>query len=494
MPPTMLTLTLLTNRRSNTRSSRRQWRNGLVRQPQVGSYESTDVVNSAKWPAMVEPLLERLQHITHREFPTPRPYTNITPHPRPVSPIQDREEASEQTGEQPQPDGPSAAGPVSQSPATPVRSLPPVPLFPNSSATTTSHIPDSLPPSQTSPPLSSLETLPTPLLQLLESITSTIRYTFPNNPPHTIQRLAELTLYPTKHYKTLPAWLRAVDRIVNVSSSAGIFPLSEAPPLLVNGVNGDSTAGGILYKSDSQSSSNSYDKDSLGSDESLGGALLTPIPWLRNTNPDHDEESKSEREAEDDGLGDPIELGSEVRESRNSNDAMTASGQADPLVPEREDGAVTQGELIRMEQEAGVVPVAVSRPTHTIEGEESNEETDDAVPHARGPDLVGAIDMGKVDGKDVQVRIGSPPGLAAEEGKTVDPNDAQDVLAGGEKDGSSRVSPDTAEGFEIVRKEDEMQVDEKADPNESQGRDKDDDIVLVDADGKTEEEAAGATP
>jgi hypothetical protein len=458
---------------------------------------------------MVGPLLERLEHITNTEFPTARPYTNIIrpqPEPTAASPTQDREDGPEQSKEQQTPDAPANApanaGPISQSPATPVRSLPPVPLFPNSSATSTSHVPDSLPPSQTTPPPSSLEALPAPLLQLLESITSTIRYTFPTNPPHTIQRLAELVLRPTQHYKTLPAWLRAVDRIVNVSSSADIFPLSETPPVFPNGVNGDSSGGGILYKSDSQSSSNSYDKDSLGSDESLGGALLTPIPWLRNKDLDSGDDSKADKEADDDGLGEPIEFGdgdsqaTTARNSRNSNDVMAVSGQGDPLVPEREDGAVTQGELIRMEQEAGVVPVAVTRPVHGLQGDPDDNElgeidTDDGVPHARGPDVVGAIDMGKVDGKDMQVNIGSPPGLKAQDGKPTDPNGAQQVLAGGEKTESDRTSPDSIESFELVKKEDDMQVDDKESPSkDSQAKDKDDDIVLVDADGKMEDAAA----
>ncbi len=446
-----------------------------------------------KWPPIVEPLLDRLTHIVYNDFPIPQPYTNINRPPDPPSPSEDRPEPTDSA--QPA----STTNATTHSPATPIRSLPPVPLFPNSSATTTSHIPDSLPPSQ-SPQASQniLDTLPAPLLQLLQSIISTLRLTFTSKPPHTFQRLAELILFPQKHYKTLPAWLRAVDRVVNVSSPANIFPLSETPPQLANGVNGDAS-GGILWKNDSNATNNGYDRDSLGSDESLGGALLTPIPWLRNANhvTESGENEESRRDAEDDGLGQPLELpptnggtgsGSEDRYGdANVGAAMAVTGHGDPLVPEREDGAVTQGELIRMEQEAGVVPVAVSRPGVMIgvdpDGNEI-EESEEQVPHARGPDVVGAIDMGKVDGKDVQVRIGSPP---PEEGRQqTGPNDAQKVLSGSGRGGAMEM----VEGFEIVRKEDgedDMQVDEKGGQMmEEQG--KDEDIVLVDADGKLEDE------
>jgi PPP4R2 len=233
------------------------------------------------------------------------------------------------------------------------------------------------------------DSIPDLLIQQLTSISQSLRLTFADKPPHTIQRLAELVLAPNKHYKTLPAWLRAVDRAVSVTSTADIFPLPPAQSLpqgvldaaLTNGVtNGLGTGtggGGILW-------TNSDTRDAgLGSDESLGGALLTPIPWLKN---------------------------GEI--------AGTTSPRSDPLldqvdppsnnfVPGRQDGAVTQGELIRMEQEAGIVPISQtsSEGVGGIEGEGV-----DTVPHARGPDTLGVEDMGLQEGKDVKLQIsrGSP--------------------------------------------------------------------------------------
>ncbi len=433
-----------------------------------------------KWPAIIEPLLQRLNQIVYTDFPTPRPYPNIS-RLAPSSPTQT------------QPALPQDFNPTPQAPSTPVRSLPPVPPFPNSSATSTSHIPDSLPPSQ-DPQIDSANELPTLLLQLLNSVAQTLRASFSERPPHTIQRLAELVLYPSRHYKTLPAWLRAIDRVVSVSSAADIFPLSETPPL-INGVNGDG-GGGILWSNDSRSG---YDSASLGSDESLGGALLTPIPWLRNGLPIGEDSS------EDSGL-----LGSNTSGSTDGlDDGLTlpvTQADGDPLVVERPDGAVLQGELIRLEQEAGVVPVTRNPSESHVSGTmEENGLLDDTdmIPHARGPDLVGSVDMGRVDGQDVELHIGSPPG---EEGKKeTDANDAQTVLPGpGATSALNTAEPVIGPGsttdsddFEIVLKDiaesdaDAMQLDEESKPQDSQQRppeEQDGDVVLVDADGKMEDE------
>ena len=333
------------------------------------------------------------------------------------------------------------------------------------------------------------------LLQILNGVSQILRSSFSERPPHTVQRLAELVLYPTKHYKTLPAWLRAVDRVVSVSSAADIFPLSETPPVK-NGVNGDG-GGGILWNnSDARSD---HDSNALGSDESLGGALLTPIPWLRNGI------ATGEESSEDSGLLDSNT--STSTDGRDDPSTLVAQAEADPFVPERPNGAVTQGELIRLEQEAGVVPVTRNPPdTHVSGTMEDNSllEDGDMVPHARGPDLVGSVDMGRVDGQDVQLRIGSPPN---EEGRVTDPNDAQTVLPGSTSSGpvvsdplesaiGARASTTDSEDFEIVLKDaieggdaDAMQLDDQAGRQPRTSEEADGDVVLVDADGKTEDEA-----
>jgi PPP4R2 len=143
----------------------------------------------------------------------------------------------------------------------------PVPVDPSSS---NERVPDSQP----SQARATDDGLPPPLASLLASAKSTLRHNFGTKPPHTIQRLAELILRPTHHYRTLPAYLRALDRVVSVSSSADTFPLPQAGYLgdgnQPNGVANGTRSGFMMMD------------NSLGSDESLGGALLTPIPWLTN--------------------------------------------------------------------------------------------------------------------------------------------------------------------------------------------------------------------
>lgn len=134
-------------------------------------------------------------------------------------------------------------------------------------------VPDSQP--QPSSPQTK-DVLPPPLALLLGSIRSSIQSFFVAKPPHTIQRLAELILRPTAHYKTLPAYLRAVDRVVSVTSGADVFPFS-AP------LSASAQPNGLVHPTNSAGAYLTPDYTSgLGSDESLGGALLTPIPWLAN--------------------------------------------------------------------------------------------------------------------------------------------------------------------------------------------------------------------
>lgn len=402
-----------------------------------------------------------------------------------------------------------------QAPTTPTRHLPPVPPFP--SAAPESRAQNLLPTQELALDLSEdfINEIPAVLLHLVHSITQTLRNGFIKRPPHTIQRLAELLLYPTKHYKTLPAYLRAMDRIVSVSSTADIFPLSEAPAI-VNGVNGD---GGLRILWNNNDTRNGYDGDSLGSDESLGGALLTPIPWLRNgissveDSGEHLTQHDSNSSASSDGLGEPISL-------------VGVSGNGDPLVPERVDGAVTQGELMRIEQEAGVVPLTQNREDTSVtrtmidaDGDDGYLDESEVIPHARGPDVVGSVDMGRVDGKDVELHIGSPPTGEPKHG--TDPNNAQDVLTTEDSQdnaaastvtgtsGSTTGATSTADSddFEIVHKEsadeeDAMQLDDAISSMTTKDKDapvssseptsaaeeQDGDIVLVDADGKTEDD------
>lgn len=200
-------------------------------------------------------------------------------------------------------------------------------------------------------------------------------------PPHTIQRLAELILRPTRHYRTLPAYLRAVDRVVAVSSTADIFPLPRAGPGdLPNGIaNGTST--GFMVTD-----------DSLGSDESLGGALLTPIPWLNNTDSDGNNADS-------------------IAEGKWSMDSNSARGVSLISVLIYDDvGAASQSELVGQQQNAGTA--MTSHPEQTTAAAMENETGEshtspppDEIPHARGPPVVGVEDMGLQDGRGIEMSL-----------------------------------------------------------------------------------------
>ncbi len=208
----------------------------------------------------------------------------------------------------------------------------------------------------------------------------------------------------------------------------------------MNGVGSGTGGGGILWtNSDSRSG---YDSG-LGSDESLGGALLTPIPWLKNGVNSNSTDMSSPTS---DPLGEPL-------------DASAANN----MVPEREDGAVTQGELIRREQEAGIVPVSQTiRGTGVGEAEDGELEDENAIPHARGPDLVGAEDIGLQGGRNMEVSIGGGEGMHVQRAEEVQVEHVEDVPR-----------PD----------EDKMEAEQEAEAQSNQ------DIVLTDVDGKAEEQA-----
>lgn len=121
--------------------------------------------------------------------------------------------------------------------------------------------------------------------------------------------------------------------------------------------------------------------------------------------------------------------------------------------------AVTQGELIRQEQEAGVVPVPVisrnavgaGASTATVGGKKSEEtvEDEDTIPHARGPEVIGMEDMGpqasSKGGFDVEAALGRKGEGEAPRPKEA-PAESDRVEADGEKDGDGDIEIVDADG------------------------------------------------
>jgi hypothetical protein len=137
------------------------------------------------------------------------------------------------------------------------------------------------------------------------------------------------------------------------------------------------------------------------------------------------------------------------------SDPIETEGQ--PIMSEREDGAVTQGESIRQEQEAGIghVSQTIGLGSSRIGAEVEDGETDgrEAIPHARGPDIVGAADIGLQGGRNMEVSIGGHADARVDQPRLVEGAKPTDV---------------------------EMKAEDEAE---------DEDIVLTDVDGKTDEQA-----
>jgi hypothetical protein len=208
---------------------------------------------------------------------------------------------------------------------------------------------------------------------------------------------------------------------VSVSSPLNIFPLPQA--VLPN-------APGLL------NGTTSTPPSTLGSDESLGGALLTPIPWLQNRGQSELISESTEMVEGPHGAG-RIETVSVINggltpASSTATPTLTSTTSPPPTGiaqiasshPDGETlpstGPVTQGEILRQEQEAGIVlsnPHAVI-PNRSvladIEGASTildTVEPEEEVPHARGPEIIGPEDTGSVKlgtGLDIEGAVGRP--------------------------------------------------------------------------------------
>ncbi|EME45940.1 hypothetical protein DOTSEDRAFT_70071 [Dothistroma septosporum NZE10] len=368
-------------------------------------------------------------------------------------------------------------------------------------------------------------TLPPDLLSSYQMSRRVLEEQFSASPPYTVQRLAELILRPKRHYRYLPAYLRALDRVISVSSPVSDFPL----PTLHNSLNG-----GFLSNGEAQVNGIN-EREGLGSDESLGGALLTPIPWLRNqtniltptpaTNTGTEGELHSESTETIEG---PLGAGSietvsvtvngisstagpsgqqpnsspitspTLSEQSDASTSSEASASATTEASLREQGGVTQGELLRQEQEAGVVPVnphghpmtprrtlisggaaAVGRDVPAAGVGPQDVARDEEQPHARGPETIGMEDMGP-----------QPAGHAAGSNAMLDMEAA--VGRGRSKSPQSPVVEDEEMGEpgapgqdpKDVEKEVERLKEEMDKEAEEEARDGDGDVVVADVDGK----------
>ncbi|KAF2868723.1 hypothetical protein BDV95DRAFT_525776, partial [Massariosphaeria phaeospora] len=343
--------------------------------------------DAAEWPETLQYILHQLDQIVN-DFPKPT-----------ISPA----------------DSPSSAANTPSRPRNALSSQ-------ESATTDKENAPPATPPRPAVPAFSTdadLQGFPQETINFYSSVRTLLTKNFANAPPYTIQRLAELILEPKRRYRFLPAYLRALDRVVNVSSPTTLFPLPQAVL---------PTTGGLLNGTTST--------PSLGSDEALGGALLSPIPWLQNRGSQNELVSESTQMVDGphgtgrietvtvamlNGNGATTTTSPTSPSSSSSGQAQIASSHPDgETLPST--GPVTQGELLRQEQEAGIVlnnPHSLTNhPSRTTIGEteeantvietvESQEET----PHARGPEVIGMEDTGpqkQSGGLDIEGAVGRP--------------------------------------------------------------------------------------
>ncbi|KAI1774634.1 hypothetical protein F4818DRAFT_442128 [Hypoxylon cercidicola] len=323
-------------------------------------------IEYAAWPAFMLRMVARIDKIAHNEYPIPR-----TPNPHPVFtgvPIDAPETDSFLPPLSSSPTGPGSSSSSQENKEN-------TPVARRMSAYGTSY-----PPEEPHYPAGEVPQggLPPGLAFTLHNITQHLKDTFSKYPPHTIQRLAELVLEPKRHYRTLPTYLHALDRVVHVTSGRNIYPLPPAvpdmrrPSLLSNGVT-DAFAAPSPWASP-------------GSDEALGGALLTPIPWLQPNHhgigghsqsslgsPRRRSPTGSQNNGASGGMGNDLE-GEVHTESTETIDGPNGMGSIEtvsvsvngiPSMGARGVG-VTQGELLRQEQRAGVVPVSQLVPSHHV--------------------------------------------------------------------------------------------------------------------------------
>ncbi|KAF2770277.1 hypothetical protein EJ03DRAFT_350610 [Teratosphaeria nubilosa] len=511
-------------------------------------------IDISEWPHVLEDLLKRLRDIVYNDFPLP---SVPLPSPLPASAIDPEVVASPPPAHpaaQPEaqhqgPPGPAYSNeppPDSQSSTkendAPASAAAPRPSRAGFQLNHDQQPPDGIP--------NTPGTLPPDLLSMYQSCARILEEDFMKSPPYTIQRVAELVLHPKKHYRFLPQYLRALDRVVSVGSPVTDFPLPTQSA---------TTNGSFLVNGDSHSNTIT-ERDGLGSDESLGGALLTPIPWLRNKNNPlagngtagsqegelHSESTETIEGPNGAGSIETVSVTVNGISSANTTIPQSNSTPASPTLSEQSDAstsstesisgqqdAVTQGELLRQEQIHGVVPInqmvprralisggavaagrsestTSSQVTSTAQNEDTEmEEKPEETPHVRGPEEIGMADMGpqskalggrKLDMEAAAGRAKSPPNQQApaqvgsspvttQEQRPDGPPRAQvaeETARQAAQDDAGQPGKDPQDVEKEVEKLKEAMIEEKKD----EAKDADGDVVLADVDGRSEEEAA----
>ena len=239
-----------------------------------------------------------------------------------------------------------------------------------------------------------------------------------------------------------------------MASPVSNFPLPAVAPVLT------SNDTNHLFNGTESPNYEQEDKDFIG------GAELTPIPWLPDAGSPgyglHNEHTSDLRRESTSVIDGPNGAGSLETVTVTVNgipSTMPASQAAQEGLHE----GITQGELIRQEQEAGITPVpsgsansgiprsmtgaspgagrtAAASPASPVENDtvQDSASSEEETVHARGPSVIGMEDMGPQapgSGLEQGVELEGPLGIRKEEvesdARTGGGND------GGDSDGSS---------------------------------------------------------
>ncbi|KAK0659726.1 hypothetical protein QBC41DRAFT_331400 [Cercophora samala] len=499
------------------------------------------------WPALLPELVARIEKIANTEFPIPRlppPRAPVRPpSPRLIPPIPSTEPTELAVDSVP------SSQETNKENSSPPAARPSAPVPPSTAS-------PSAPETQAERPATP-DTLPKPVQDMLDEITSVLKENFAENPPHTIQRLSELVLRPRQHYKSVIAWLHALDRVVHVTSGANVYPLPPAIPDM----------SGMSLSVNGSAGATSGVASTVGTDEALGGALLTPIPWLTsrvNGGPGSDTGSETggssplSASGNSGGPGaDPSQhlqlqqrqlqqrqahqLDGRVRtESTETIEGPNGMGRIETVsisvngIPSTGAGGVgavlaqrgvTQGELLRQEQRAGVVPISqlarqqqaqqqaqaqaqaqTQAQTNGSPDEDSamssDPEDEEEIPHARGPEEIGAEDtgpqpagtgqftvgtaalaIGESRGINVEAAVGRPPDQTDLPASKPSNSDTEEAVV---PQSPKREATDELEGGSAVKKVKEDAAEEEDDKKDAEG-----DLVLPDSAPASESEEAG---
>ncbi|KAI0178890.1 hypothetical protein GGR52DRAFT_278473 [Hypoxylon sp. FL1284] len=328
-------------------------------------------VEYSTWPSLLPRIISRIEKITYNEYPIP----NLPSQPQPHLVYRESNLPLPTTETEADP-AERFLAPLPSSPTEPVSSTSSQENKENTPVVRARTAPEA--PAPAPAPGTSDSKLPPQIASMLHEVTSHLLSTFSKFPPHTLQRLSELLLEPRRHYRTLPTFLHALDRVVHVTSGLNIYPLPPAVP--------DTRSASLLSNGITDALAAPSPWASPGSDEALGGALLTPIPWLQpnhhviggppqsslgssgGRSPPGSQSRGTSGEMNNDLEGEVRTESTETIDGPNgmgSIETVSVSVNGIPSMGARGVG-VTQGELLRQEQRAGVVPVSQLVPSHHV--------------------------------------------------------------------------------------------------------------------------------